>query len=297
MASSVWRSTIWRLTWKPSATRSGRVLCRLAASVPSTSATGSGSPPALPTPQTPSGGRVWPKGATVEGNTARTPDGRKVQVHLHHIAEGRVPLPTPTAENFESNDVDRFIERRAECAERHGNNGFGLTLGRFAAIARWSWPTPRHEGFDAGGHRGTADSLHSAAKEVVRAFPTPRAIYGEHPGMTDPKHLTGAALAAHAAIGTPTASPDDKLNPEFVEAMMGYPLGWTLPEGDPLRFDPDWGGDPLAAFGGGLEFRVPLVAPSGPNRGHRLRAMGNALVPQIPHMIFRAIEHAEREAV
>jgi hypothetical protein len=29
---------------------------------------------------------------------------------------------------------------------------------------------------------------------AVAMLPTPRAIYGEHPGMTDPKHLTGAAM-------------------------------------------------------------------------------------------------------
>lgn len=36
------------------------------------------------------------------------------------------------------------------------------------------WPTPRHEGFDAGGHRGTNDSLHSAVKAQPWGTPTAR---------------------------------------------------------------------------------------------------------------------------
>ncbi len=74
--------------------------------------------------------------------------------------------------------------------------------------------TPRHEGFDAGAHRGKPDSLHSA----VKMLPTPREIYGEHPGMTDPKHLTGAA-GASVVTGM-------KLSAAWVSRLMGYPDFW-----------------------------------------------------------------------
>ncbi len=77
------------------------------------------------------------------------------------------------------------------------------------------WPTPRHEGFDAGAHRGNPDSLHSA----VKMLPTPRAIYGEHPGMTDTGHLTGIALLAPETKGM-------KLNSAWVSRMMGFPDDW-----------------------------------------------------------------------
>lgn len=50
-------------------------------------------------------------------------------------------------------------------------------------------PIPRAEGFDAGGHRGRNDSLHATVK---------------------------AEAPAQGA-----------LSPEFVEALMGYPIGWT----------------------------------------------------------------------
>jgi len=84
-------------------------------------------------------------------------------------------------------------------------------------------------------------------------LPTPRAIYGEHPGMTDPSHLTGAIhlwptprnCSAMAATITEEANPDrypnletvlkkrdpsvvgGQLNPMWVEWLMGFPTGWT----------------------------------------------------------------------
>lgn len=66
------------------------------------------------------------------------------------------------------------------------------------------WPTPRHEGFDAGGHRGKNDLLHSAVKGIT---------------LDEASRLVeqGAAL----------------LNPAFVENLMGLPYGWTDISGPP----------------------------------------------------------------
>jgi hypothetical protein len=83
-------------------------------------------------------------------------------------------------------------------------------------------------------------------------LPTPRAIYGEHPGMRDPRHLTGAvhywptpnASDGWLAEMAETISPEARerqhglqshgqnaisgsLNPTWVEWLQGYPLGWT----------------------------------------------------------------------
>ena len=42
--------------------------------------------------------------------------------------------------------------------------------------------------------RRTGRPVTTALADVGQHFPTPRAIYGEHPGMKDPSHLTGAAM-------------------------------------------------------------------------------------------------------
>lgn len=48
--------------------------------------------------------------------------------------------PTPDAGVFGVNDTN-WETRRAECKERHGNNGFGLTVGMAAQLS--GWPTPQ----------------------------------------------------------------------------------------------------------------------------------------------------------
>jgi hypothetical protein len=57
-------------------------------------------------------------------------------------------------------------------------------------------------------------------------LPTPRAIYGEHPGMTDPRHLTGAARL----WATPTARDwrSESCSEEYFEERESHPRGKPL---------------------------------------------------------------------
>jgi hypothetical protein len=54
-------------------------------------------------------------------------------------------------------------------------------------------PTPTCD--DANQVKRDSGSFQSLIR-TVHLLPTPRAIYGEHPGATDPRHLTGAALTS-----------------------------------------------------------------------------------------------------
>lgn len=56
--------------------------------------------------------------------------------------------------------------------------------------------------------------------------------------------------------------------------------------------DPRWGGDPLMAFGWDWEDGVPRVVPEEENRTHRLKALGNAIVPQVAYVILAAMLEA-----
>jgi len=77
-------------------------------------------------------------------------------------------------------------------------------------------PTPRMEGFDAGRHRGKADSVHAA----VKMLPTPHASCSTGPGTQGREG--GENL--QTKVGK---RPGLKLQPAFVEYLMGFPIGWT----------------------------------------------------------------------
>jgi hypothetical protein len=191
LGSSTWHSTIVLLTWKPSVTKRKRLYFRLVPSAPRTAGTGSG---------------LW---------------------------------PTPRA-----NDDNRSPEAYAEMlANRTGGPRTVISSLNVAvkSAEQGLIPTPRVEGFDAGRHRGKADSTHS----YVKMFPTPRSSPNENrqtkptPSQLAGKHGMNLSTAVHM-LPTPTGQdahnnggPSQSgrntppLNPDWVEALMGYPLGWT----------------------------------------------------------------------
>jgi len=95
--------------------------------------------------------------------------------------------PTPSANQFETKDLDKMLQRRARAKESSGNgNGFGLTLANAARM----WPTPTANEDAAGTPNGKMQRM-----------------LGNHPEVRN----TGQG----------------SLNPDWVEALMGYPKGWT----------------------------------------------------------------------
>ena len=72
-----------------------------------------------------------------------------------------------------------------------------------------------------------------------------------------------------------------QLNPDWVELLMGLPLGWTSTEALPRERYAEWeevGGRPWM---GDWEKGVPRVATGIPHRVHRLKAIGNGIVPAV----------------
>jgi hypothetical protein len=72
------------------------------------------------------------------------------------------------------------------------------------------------------------------------------------------------------------------LNADWVEALMGYPQSWTDIEKD-CSFENRC---PEAWLTGEWEQGTPRTAAGRENRVDRLKCLGNAVVPQIPMMIF-----------
>lgn len=151
---------------------------------------------------------------------------------------------------------------------------------------------------------------------------TPRAIYGDHPGMTCETHLTGQAAqvwptpAAQVGARNITSGrnnpnsehhggttlddamwlendgekPSGSLNPDWVETLMGYSIGYTRPDGEQMR---EMAGMWPAGLGAPQhEWEPPRLTTKRENRAARLKALGNSIVPQVAQLWLEAIQSA-----
>ena len=125
------------------------------------------------------------------------------------------------------------------------------------------WPTPSstprgpHTGREVTeGGQTVSDTTGTAwgmtLETAVKKYPTPRAIYGEHPGMKDPSHLTGSVQKwPSPRAGNPGSRPNMKGGKILAEEAKK-----TISQGT-----------------------IPRVATGIPNRVDRLKALGNGQVP------------------
>lgn len=151
--------------------------------------------------------------------------------------------PTPAANEFETQDPARILERRAAAKAKHANNGFGLTLGQTVAVG--GWPTPNAIPEGRGGlasnpeaalrrrQQGHMLNLDDAATLAGWATPTTR----DHKdgSATSVQNVPVNALLgrqAHLSGPAPSGSPAltenrGALSPQFSLWLQGYPSSWA----------------------------------------------------------------------
>lgn len=188
---------------------------------------------------------TWPRSGSMRSGRcwARTTLGRRTS----GTASGSSPFPTPAANCYGTNQSPSPGASVRESLE---------TMAR-----RDSWPTPHGMGND--GARAAGPSGNELGNAVLRAertsWPTPNAADWPTPTICgnynraglSPTSGDGLATAVSASYPTPTArdSRDDggapsaqnrktpclpavvaqkgQLNPDWVEALMGWPIGWS----------------------------------------------------------------------
>ena len=147
------------------------------------------------------------------------------------------------------------------------------TPGLNAIAARYPTPTVQ-DGENCGGPSQL--NRHSAALNVLAKFPTPRdsslcggtGAFDKLRALADAGEITEEERAA-AVRSFQTDGPSSQLNPDWVEWLMGWPVGWTDVERDlcdwrDLSVEPE---------------DISIATTRRDNRPARIKAIGNGQVP------------------
>ena len=215
----------------------------------------------FPTPVDPSKG----------GGTSRSGARINECPSLHGMARKGL-WPTPQAHDCHKGDSKRV--------GRYGTKHGGRNLND--EVAMWPTPSASSYGTNQGGASGRTGKVRPSLETMARQgmWPTPAAgnrkgTGGGHPGLGggtgNKRKLVAMGMEA---MGT------GQLNPDWVEYLMGWPVGWS--SSSPLP-DSAWADWLLAATTGTLWLteppHVPRVSPVRHERKLRLTAIGNGQVP------------------
>jgi hypothetical protein len=148
----------------------------------------------------------------------------QLQASVHGIKEkefgsSHITFPTPTA-----SDIEGGISKDVQFKDGHffRENKKGERWGVKLRDAMSMYPTPRanEPGRTTKGYGRALGELMEGKQQM---YPTPTAT--ERSGI-NPKTGKGGGLN-HLITVKIQKKPGGKLNPEFVEFLMGYPLNWT----------------------------------------------------------------------
>lgn len=278
MVTLPWDSTTSSLTWKAKATPQGRLLFQLAVLARSTKETGSGSAPEK------SDDKTWPTPLAQEAKHGAPTDWEMKTDHAGTAGSLRVAVakeevwPTPTAQ-----DGGKATKRWRDDHQK------SLTAAVFNPEKLWPTPTAMTGGENpAPSHFKKGEGRHgwnlgAAVKSGLWPTPTSRDHKG---GYIGGRIRNGKISRDTLDVAVQYSDNADKgqmhLNPSWVAWLMGYPQAW-LSTGGKCEIQPAEIGEPWPADPGNR------VCESFPGRANQLKALGNAIVPQIAQMLGTAI--------
>lgn len=198
------------------------------------------------------------------------------------------------AGRWQPEDLRVWPTPRADEARTSGGRAGREGIGESLTYATRTWAAPTVCGNDnrAGASPTSGDGLGTA----VRLWPTP--VSRDYKTGDTPNRKGTEALSA--AVGAPSmALYGRRLSPAWVEALMGYPAGWTEPTGQalPFTFPPPVRGRYPEGWDRsqpwpGFAWEPPRTLPDGPpvpGRKARLAGLGNSWCPPQAALAIRAL--------
>jgi hypothetical protein len=133
--------------------------------------------------------------------------------------EERVNIEEKGRQEWWGTPAANDANKTPHCEINSKQAGLVRSVGREEAKA---WATPRAE-MDSGAHRGKPDTLHSQ----IKAWATPQ-TRDNRSGGAERWDNPNKSRNLNDQIATETIQ-NAKLNPRWVEALQGLPIGWTMP--------------------------------------------------------------------
>lgn len=133
-------------------------------------------------------------------------------------------------------------------------------------------------------------------KHQERNWPTPTANDYKGAGPTT-KYINGKGKICDRTkmrLDYATQSNEGQLNADWVELLMGLPIGWTDIDIADEEIE-SWPGWPAAINVEQYAYEPARVVIGQKNRAKRLKSLGNGCVSQQIYLIFAAIREAEAE--
>lgn len=129
--------------------------------------------------------------------------------------------------------------------------------------------------------------------DQMKNWPTPAAR--DSKGSNSAKHLSTGHHINQLANKVKLNKTEGQLNADWVELLMGLPIGWT--DINVAKEDIEsWQGWPAAINVEQYAYEPPRVIVGQKNRAKRLKALGNGCVPQQVYLVLAAIVEVENEA-
>lgn len=127
--------------------------------------------------------------------------------------------------------------------------------------------------------------------DQVKNWPTPAAR--DSKGSNSAKHLSTGHHINQLANKVKLNKTEGQLNADWVELLMGLPIGWT--DIDVANEDIEsWTGWPAPINVEQYAYEPPRVIIGQKNRAKRLKALGNGCVPQQIYLVFAAIKEMNK---